>query len=206
MTSDATFEVIDLLTAEKQVVQFAADVHDDKATEKAKTPDPTRKFVILADPINYYVLPIPDRRADQAQVTSNLMNERHLYPVEKQVQAIDRSTGKLRWVHDVVEKTAVWFEPTSDPVLLLINFTARRKNAQDDDRATVTGLSRVSGTQLFDHSVQFRFQRHPLEFQLTPQQQLDLQAFGNRVRFVPEASPVDALEQSETRSCPQVGP
>lgn len=191
VTSDATFEVIDLLTAEKQVVQYAAHVNDDEeAIEKPKTPDPIPKVVILADSMNYYVLPIPDRRADEAQVTPNLMSERHLYPVEKQVQAIDRATGKLRWVRDVAEKTAVWFEPTSDPVLLLINLTASRRNAQDDYRATVTGLSKVSGTKLFDHSVQFRFQRIPLEFKITPQQYLDLQAFGNRVRFVPESAPI----------------
>jgi outer membrane protein assembly factor BamB len=205
VTSKAVFEIIDLLTAEKQTVPFAADVNYDATAEKGTTPDFLRKVAIAADPINYYVFPISDRRGDRAQIMLNSMGDLHLYPVAKEVRAIDRSTGKLRWVWDVDGNTAVWFEPTADPVLLLINSTVRQNKAnlprglaipglvmRDDFRATVTALSRVSGTKLFDYTTSLRFPVPRLEFKITPQQHLDLRAFGNRVRFVPEQGPVAA--------------
>ena len=56
----------------------------------------------------------------------------------------------------------------------------------NERRTTITALSRISGTKLFGYTVSSRFQVPSLEFKITPRQHLDLQAFGNRVRFVPE--------------------
>jgi len=202
VTSEGTFEVIDLLTAEKRVVQFAADVNYDGAAKKGTTPEHLGKAVIVADPANYYVFPFPDRQAGQVQMMLGSVGDLNLYPIQKELRAIDRATGKIRWVWDAEENTAAWFEPTADPVLLLVNFSARKNkdNAPralvipglvmpSDRRTTITALSRISGMKLFDYTVSSRFPVPGLEFKITPQQHLDLQAFGNRVRFIPEATP-----------------
>ncbi|HRA90253.1 MAG TPA: hypothetical protein PK992_19345, partial [Planctomycetaceae bacterium] len=91
--------------------------------------------------------------------------------------------------------------PTIKPCgLLLVTTSARRNNPNRPPRivipglilpgerkTTITGLSRMSGTKLFDYDVLSRFPVPSLQFKITPQQHLDLQAFGNRVRFVPAA-------------------
>ena len=95
---------------------------------------------------------------------------------------------------------SAWLDPTADPVLLLVTNSVRKNKANGpqaiaipglilptDRRTTITGLSRMTGTKLFDYTVLSRFPVPSLQFKITPQQHLDLQAFGNRVRFVPEA-------------------
>ena len=201
VTSKGTFEIIDLLTAEKQVVQFSADVNYDAEAEKGTTPEHLKRALIMADAANYYVFPFPDQQAVQVQMMFGSMGDLPLYPIKKELRAIDRATGKIRWVWDAEENSAAWFEPTADPILLLINFSARVNKANvlrpnpipglvpNDRRTTITALSRTSGTKLFDYTVSSRFPVPGLEFKITPQQHLDLQAFGNRVRFVPELPP-----------------
>ncbi len=199
VTSKGKFEIIDLLTAEKQVVQFSADANYDAEAEKGTTPEHLTKVLIMADATNYYVLPFPDQQAVQAQMMLGSMGDLQLYPIKKELRAIERATGKIRWVWDAEENTAAWFEPTADPVLLLVGFSARANNANarrplaipglvmpNDRRTTITALSRISGTKLFNYTVSSRFPVPGLEFKITPRQHLDLQAFGNRVRFVPE--------------------
>ena len=197
VTGKGTFEIIDLLTAEKQVMHFSADANDDAEEEKGTTPGHLTKAMVMADATNYYVLPFPDQQAVQMMLGS--AGDLQLYPIKKELRAIDRATGKLRWVWDAEESTAAWFEPTVDPILLLVSFSARVNKANalrplaipglvfpNDRRMTITGLSRISGTKLFDYAVSSRFPVPDLKFKITPQQHLDLQAFGNRVRFVPE--------------------
>jgi len=202
VTHNGTFEIIDLLTAEKQVVHFSADANDDAEAEKGTTPEHLTKVLIMADATNYYVLPFPDQQAVQVQMMLGSIGDLQLYPIKKELRAIDRTTGKIRWVWDAEENTAAWFEPTADPILLLVGFSARGNKANalrnpvipglgmpNERRTTITALSRISGTKLFDYTVSSRFPVPGLEFKITPRQHLDLQAFGNRVRFVPEPPP-----------------
>lgn len=199
VTSKGTFEIIDLLTADKKVVHFSADANDDAEAEMGTTPEHLTKVLIMADATNYYVLPFPDQQARQVQMMLGSMGDLQLYPIKKELRAIDRETGKIRWVWDAEENTAAWFEPTADPILLLVGSTTRvnKVNALPNfaipglpmlngRRTTITALSRISGTRLFDYTVSSRFPVPGLEFKITQQQHLDLQAFGNRVRFVPE--------------------
>ncbi|MEJ7594061.1 MAG: hypothetical protein WKF77_21175 [Planctomycetaceae bacterium] len=202
VTSKGTFEIIDLLTAEKKVVQFSADANTDAEAEEGTTPEHLKRALIMADAANYYVFPFPDQQAVQVQMMFGSMGDLPLYPIKKELRAIDRATGKIRWVRDAEENTAAWFEPTTDPILLLVNFSARGNKANglrpnaipglvipNDRRTTISGLSRIGGAKLFDYTVSSRFPVPGLEFKITPQQHLDLQAFGNRVRFVPELPP-----------------
>ncbi|MBC7966389.1 MAG: hypothetical protein H7Z17_10760 [Fuerstia sp.] len=201
VTSKGTFEVIDLLTAAKQVLQFAADGAE---AERGTTPAHLAKALIMADAANYYVLPFPEQQAAQMQWIAGTPSDLQLYPLTKELRAVDRVTGKIRWVRDAEEGTAAWLEPTENPILLLVSFSTRRGKAKalpfpvmggfgfsNDRHTTITALSRITGTKLFDYNVSMssRFPVSGLEFKITPQQHLDLQAFGNRVRFVPEPAP-----------------
>ena len=199
VTSKGTFEIIDLLTAAKQVVHFSGDTNDAAEAENGITPEHLTQVLIMADAANYYVLPFPDQQAVQVQMMLGSMGALQLYPLKKELRAIDRTTGKIRWVWDAEGYTAAWFEPTADPVLLLVGSAARGNKANalrplpipgllmpNERRTTITALSRISGTKLFGYTVSSRFQVPSLEFKITPRQHLDLQAFGNRVRFVPE--------------------
>jgi len=203
VTSNGTFEIIDLLTAEKKVVHFSADANSDAEAEKGTTPGHLTKVLIMADAINYYVLPIPDRQAVQAQLMLGTMGDLQLYPITKELRAIDRATGKIRWVRDAEAGVAAWFEPTADPILLLVRFSTRENKANalrnlaipglpmpNSIQTTISALSRVSGSKLFDYKVSSRFPVPGLEFKITSRQHLDLQAFGNHVRFIPEQTTV----------------
>lgn len=197
-TSNGTFEFIDLLTFEKQIVQFENDGDADTTAGKGITPDELRKAVILADPANYYVFPFPNRQLGQVQIMFGAMGDLHLYPITKELRAIDRATGKIRWVWNVEENTSAWFDATADPVLLLINLAVRRNKANaaaglvipgiampNQNQTSVTALSRMSGTKLFEHNIASRFPVSSLEFHVTREKHLDLKAFGSRVRFIP---------------------
>ena len=124
-----------------------------------------------------------------------------LYPIARELTAIDRVTGKTRWILTTDDNTNALFEMTGDPVLLLINFSARKKLANvpggivipglalpNQNQSLVTAYSRISGEKLFQHNVMTRFPGMNLDFKVTPQKHLDLRAFGSRIRFVPQAS------------------
>ncbi|MCA9012757.1 MAG: PQQ-binding-like beta-propeller repeat protein, partial [Planctomycetaceae bacterium] len=202
MTGTGEFEVIDLLTTEKQVVRFVAESVSDTTPKEKTTPDYLVNSVVVADPLNYYVLPVPRQRTRKAMEMISATGEHNLFAVGREVRAIDRTSGDLRWIYEARENTAVWFEPAAHPVLLLLDSTPRKKKvnapplfafpglvAHDEYRTTVTALSRNSGTILFEHKVTSRFPGPGLEFIVTPQQILDLQAYGNRVRFIPSTAP-----------------
>ena len=200
ITKNNTFEVIDLVTAHRQVVRLDADADLQNATKGGDVPRQPGKFIVVADPANYYVFPFPDQQAVQMQILLGSNGDLNLYPIHEELRAIDRASGKLRWVWKTDENTSAWLDPTADPVLLLVTNSVRKNKANGpqaiaipglilptDRRTTITGLSRMTGTKLFDYTVLSRFPVPSLQFKITPQQHLDLQAFGNRVRFVPEA-------------------
>lgn len=204
VTNKGTFEIIDLLTSEKQLFEFDAEANDGAETATRTTPDHLARALILADAANYYVLPFPDQQAVQVQMMTGTMGELQLFPLKDELRAIDRVTGKTRWVRDAKEDSAVWLEPTENPLLLLVSFSPRRHKARplpfpalggigfsNDRQTTITALSRITGTKLFDYNISSssRFPVSDLKFSITSQQHLDLQAFGNRVRFVPEPAP-----------------
>lgn len=200
--TDDSFEVVDLLTAQSQVVPLKDASELSEEAKEAADVGVTEKYMVVADAANYYVFPFPDRQAFQMQIMLGSNGDLNLYPIHEQLRAIDRANGKLRWVWKSEDNTAAWLDPTSDPVLLLVTNSNRKNKANGppaiaipglilptDRRTTITGLSRMSGTKLFDYQVSSRFPMPSLSFKITPEHYLDLQAFGNRVRFIPEANP-----------------
>ena len=198
VTKAGAFEIIDLVTADKQVVQLAAAEESDAVNELMK--DFYSKAIIVADPANYYVFGLPAAQAGQIQIMLGSMGD--LYPIARELRAIDRMTGKTRWTINTEESTNALFDATGDPVLLLVNFSARKKPANvpgglvipglalpNQNQTMVTAYSRMTGEKLFQHNAVSRFPSMNLEFKVTPQKHLDLRAFGSRIRFVPDASP-----------------
>lgn len=196
--SDDSFEVVDLLTGRTQIVPLNDDSELSEESKKRATEELPEKYIVAEDAANYYVFPVPDRQAIQMQIMLGSNGDLNLYPIHRELRAINRVTGKLRWIRSSEENTAAWFDATADPVLLLVTNTARKNKANGppaiaipglvlptDRKTTVTGLSRMSGNDLFDYQVSSRFPVPSLQFKMAPQGYLDLQAFGNRVRFVP---------------------
>jgi len=198
VTKKGTFEIIDLVTADKTNVQLAAAEETDAVNQMMK--DFYSKAIIIADPANYYVFAIPGVQGGQVQMMLGSMGD--VYPIGKELRAIDRVTGNTRWTLNTDDNTSALFDVTGDPVLLLVNFSTRKKPANvlgglvipglaaaNQNQTLVTAYSRISGEKLFQHNVVSRFPSMNLEFKVTPQKHLDLRAFGSRIRFVPHASP-----------------
>ena len=195
VTEEGAIEIIDLVTADKKVVELAVPDESDADNEMKK--DDYSKSIIMADPANYYVFALPGVQAGQVQIMLGSMGD--LYPIGKELRAIDRVTGKTRWTLTNDDNTNALFDVTGDPVLLLVNFSTRKKPANAPGRLVIPGLgvpnhnqslvtaySRISGEKLFQHNVMTRFPSMNLEFKVTPQKHLDLRAFGSRIRFVPQ--------------------
>lgn len=198
VTRKGEFEIIDLVTAEKNVVQIAAEGESNADDEKSE--DFYSKAIIAADPANYYIFSLPGRPAGQVQLMLGSLSD--LYPIGSELRAIDRATGKSRWVVNADDNTNALLDITGDPVLLLVSFSARKKPANppggivipglalpNQNQTSITAYSRMTGRKLFEHSVASRFPSMNLEFKMTPKKHLDLRAFGSRIRFVPEALP-----------------
>ena len=198
VTRKGEFEIIDLVTAEKNVVQLAAEGESNAESEPPE--DFYSKAIIMADPVNYYIFSLPGRQVGQVQLMLGSLSD--LYPIGSELRAIDRASGKSRWILNADENTNALLDATGDPVLLLVNFSARKKPANpaggivipglalpNQNQTLITAYSRMSGKKLFQHSVASRFPSMNLEFKVTPQKQLDLRALGSRIRFVPDALP-----------------
>ncbi len=196
VTKNGAFEIIDLVTAQKKIVQLAEDPGSDAESEAMDAF--YSKAIIIADPANYYVFAIPGAQAGQVQIMLGSMGD--LYPIAGELKAIDRVTGKTRWTITTDENTNALFDVMADPVLLLVNFNTKKKPPivpgapvipglaiPNQNQTLVTAYSRISGVKLFEHNVLSRFPNMYLEFKVTPQKHLDLRAFGSRIRFVPNA-------------------
>ncbi len=196
VTKKGAFEIIDLVTTDKKNVQLAAAEESEAENEMMK--DFYSKAIIITDPANYYVFALPGVQGGQVQIMLGSIGD--LYPIGKELRAIDRVTGNTRWTLKTDDNTNALFDVTGDPVLLLVNFSTRKNLANIPgglmipglavpNQTLVTAYSRISGEKLFQHNVVSRFPSMNLEFKVTPQKHLDLRAFGSRIRFVPHASP-----------------
>jgi hypothetical protein len=61
---------------------------------------------------------------------------------------------------------------------------------QTGQRYSIEGVSRLTGTRLFNYSVVAQIPVPSLRLSTNAAGQMDLEAFGNRVRFIPEQAAV----------------
>ena len=112
----------------------------------------------------------------------------------KEMRAVNRRTGKTAWIHPAEETGLACVDGTESIMLFLTVSRKARPNAvaipglapQAGQRYSIEGVSRFTGTRLFSYSVVAQIPVPSLRLSTNAAGQLDLEAFGNRVRFLPE--------------------
>jgi hypothetical protein len=189
-TENGDLKVVDLMTgAQQDFVGSGAEI------AKSLSIEPT-KMAFHADALNYYVYEIDDNGLGLfAFETARLI------PVKTSVVAFSRSTGKLAWVHPLKASGSLYVDgPDEFIVLAEINENAaanlgggRPLNIpglmiQMGQTYDVKGLSRATGLSRFSYKVAAQRPFSEIRLTRTTANQLDLEAFGHRVRFL--SSPV----------------
>lgn len=190
LTETGDLKVVDLMTGAQQ--DF-----DGSGAEIAKSLsiEPT-KMGFHADALNYYVYEMDDNGLGLfAFETARLI------PVKTSVVAFSRSTGKLAWAHPLKATGSLYVDgPDEFIVVAEINENAaanlgggRPLNIpglmiQMGQTYTIKGLSRATGLSRFSYKVAAQRPFSEIRLTRTTANQLDLEAFGHRVRFI--SSPV----------------
>ncbi len=148
------------------------------------------KISVTADAVNYYVY---QKSNDMPQVMYGLRAEQ----VQNEVRAISRRTGQLAWVQPVNDSTLTCFDGAESVMLFIRSSGKPRANAgviprlpiQAGQKYVIDAVSRTTGAKRFSYSV---VSQYPMpNVQLSHRAGMfDLEAFGNRVRFLPEATTV----------------
>ena len=190
LADNGDLKVVDLMTgAQQDFVGSGAEI------AKSLSIEPT-KMAFHADALNYYVYEIDDNGLGLfAFETARLI------PVKTNVVAFSRSTGKLAWVHPLKGAGSLYVDgPDEFIVLAEINENAaanlgggRPLNIpglmiQMGQTYNVKGLSRATGLSRFSYKVAAQRPFSEIRLTRTTANQLDLEAFGHRVRFL--SSPV----------------
>jgi outer membrane protein assembly factor BamB len=190
LQENGDLKVVDLMTGAQQ--DFAGSGAE---IAKSLSIAPT-KMAFHADALNYYIYEMDDNGLGLfAFETARLI------PVKTSVLAFSRSTGKLAWVHPLQGAGSLYVDGPDEMVVLAeVNQNAaanlgggRALNIpglgfQMGQTYTIKGLSRATGLSRFSYKVAAHRPFPEIRLTRTSPDQLDLEAFGNRVRFV--SSPV----------------
>lgn len=186
LTENGDLKVVDLLTGAQQ--DFAGSGAD---IAKSLSIDPT-KMAFHADALNYYLYEMDDNGLGLfAFETARLI------PVKTSVVAFSRSTGKLAWVHPLKGSGSLYVDgPDEIVVLAEVNQNAAANivggrplnipglGIQMGQTYDVKGLSRATGLSRFHYKVAAQRPFPEIRLTRTTANQMDLEAFGNRVRFI----------------------
>lgn len=190
LQENGDLKVVDLMTGAQQ--DFAGS-----GAEIAKSLSiPPTKMAFHADALNYYIYEMDDNGLGLfAFETARLV------PVKTSVVAFSRSTGKLAWVHPLKGAGSLYVDGPDEMVVLAevnqnvaANLGGGRAlnipglGIQMGQTYTIKGLSRATGLSRFSYKVAAHRPFPEIRLTRTSPDQLDLEAFGNRVRFV--SSPV----------------
>ena len=186
LTENGDLKVVDLMTGAQQ--DFAGSGAE---IAKSLSIEPT-KMAFHADALNYYVYEMDDNGLGLfAFETARLI------PVKTSVVAFSRSTGKLAWVHPLKGAGSLYVDGPDEYVVLAevnenvaANMGGGRAlnipglGLQMGQTYNVKGLSRATGLSRFSYKVAAQRPFPEIRLTRTTANQLDLEAFGNRVRFV----------------------
>jgi hypothetical protein len=186
LTENGDLKVVDLMTGAQQ--DFAGSGEE---IAKSLSIDRTR-MAFHADALNYYVYEMDDNGLGLfAFETARLV------PVKTSLIAFSRSTGKLAWVHPLKRAGSFYVDGPDELVVLAevnenvpANMGGGRPlnipglGIQMGQTYTVKGLSRVTGLSRFSYKVAAQRPFPEIRLTRTTANQLDLEAFGNRVRFI----------------------
>jgi outer membrane protein assembly factor BamB len=190
LQENGDLKVVDLMTGAQQ--DFAGSGAE---IAKSLSIEPT-KMAFHADALNYYVYEMDDNALGLfAFETARLI------PVKTSVVAFSRSTGKLAWAHPLKATGGLYVDgPDEFIVVAEINENAAANPGggrplnipglmiQMGQTYNVKGLSRATGLSRFSYKVAAQRPFSEIRLTRTTANQLDLEAFGHRVRFI--SSPV----------------
>ena len=187
-TEDQSFHTVNLLTGETTLLSFAMET--DSAAEEL----PTAQLAIASDPVNYYVF----ERQENAMFMGGALYGIRAQTFRKELRAINRRSGKTAWIRPAEETGLACIDGTESVMLFLTVSNKPRANAaaipglalQTGQRYSIEGVSRLTGTRLFNYSVVAQIPVPSLRLSTNAAGQMDLEAFGNRVRFIPEQAAV----------------
>ncbi len=155
----------------------------DRAEEPAQS-----MLQVFADPVNFYVFPrfLTSRSPDLRFLG------RELVPVDGPIRAIDRQTGRLRWVTYSNSPVSATFDQPVAPVLLLMQPDPKVLPGNQPGvpgavalpRVSFRGILKTTGSTLFEHRLSSRYPLPFVRLLTDPDSGIDIEAFGSRVRFV----------------------
>ena len=189
-TENGDLKVVDLMTGAQQ--DFAGSGAE---IAKSLSIEPT-KMAFHADALNYYVYEMDDNGLGLfAFETARLI------PVKTSVVAFSRSTGKLAWAHPLKASGSLYVDGPDELIVVAeINENAAANPGggrplnipglmiQMGQNYEIKGLSRATGLSRFSYKVAAQRPFSEIRLTRTTANQLDLEAFGHRVRFI--SSPV----------------
>ena len=185
VTDDETLLIVDLRTGQTQTLSFA-----DPAAPDAKMLVPER-VKVFADAASFYVFESSDPGIP-APVTIPFFYGLNVESAQKEIRAVSRRSGMLAWRVPVPEGTFVCVDHSIEPMLLLVQISNPAGVAKAGglfpgaQKSVIRGLSRTSGASLFTYPVVTRNPLPGLRIQTNREQSIDLDAFGNRARLVPQ--------------------
>lgn len=190
LSESGDLKVINLMTGDQQ--EFTNAV---AATANVLPKDPN-KLGFHADALNYYLY-----EADENGMGRFSFEMSRLISVKTAVVAFSRNTGKLAWVHQLKGSGNLYLEGPDEIVVLaevsekvVANAGGRQVinipglGLQMGQVYVLKGLSRANGLTRFSHQVAALRPFPEIRLTKTNTNQLDLEAFGTRVRFL--SSPV----------------
>ncbi len=189
VSGDETCQVVNLQTGATRSLSF------DSTNEEIAEIDPA-EIRIFCDALNYYVTELDDDGA--FRVLGMSMTE-NLEPVGNQLRAVNRVSGKVSWDARFSKPTFAGFHSESGPFLLIMNDESpdAKMNRMvmpglggTAQKWSIRGFSRLDGKAKLNFTTQIRAVNGYVSLKQLENGVQDLEAFGNRVRFVPTKSTV----------------
>jgi len=144
------------------------------------------RVLIFRDAQHYYAV----NRRDAASPQMPHVTGHHLTEVEGQLRAFDRVSGELKWTYDIPDTAAVTFDRPLMPMLMLIRMRRGERGpaalVQQLHQLSFQALAKSTGELKFEHRTSSRHPVPVLQIDARPNKVVDVEAFGSRVRFVPQ--------------------
>ena len=180
-----------------------SSVDDGSATDAPSQPPsittdeqrPRQELFAYADPASIYLTELPS----QNRPTALRMMGVRVSPLNSWMQAIDRETGQMRWQIDAREITTATFDSWSSPIMVLVQLENRNAaNAAaflgrpNGWRLKCRGILKSTGKTIFEQALSYKLPTSNIHVSTSVDHVIDFDAFGNKIRFVPESVAEDA--------------
>lgn len=188
LTDEQTFHVVSLKTGERQTLSYAGDTNDGELDL------PVQRIAIAADAANYYVF---EQAEGGLPMMAGTMYGIRAEVIKKELRAVNRRSGTLAWVLPAKDDMMACIRGSSDPVMLIVRIVTSpqanqgavaRLGIPSGQRYLIDGISRTTGQTLLTYPVVAQAPFPSLRLSSKSNGQLELEAFGNRVRFLPTSS------------------